>query len=121
RVFAVATFATLTEPLNAEQLARMGDMPDWGLTPVNALASATLRYTRDHRFLIREHVKFAPELVNSAVESGRHARRHASIFALMFPQLSYVKLANTWSGLISVTRNGAHIWGHLSDNLYASA
>ncbi|MFJ5332947.1 NAD(P)/FAD-dependent oxidoreductase [Pectobacterium versatile] len=121
RVFAVATFATLTEPLNAEQIARMGDMPDWGLTPVNALASATLRYTRDHRFLIREHVKFTPGLVNSAVETGRHARRHAAIFARMFPQLSDVKMAHTWSGLISVTRNGAPIWGQLSDNVYASA
>ncbi|PWC15247.1 NAD(P)/FAD-dependent oxidoreductase [Brenneria corticis] len=121
RLFAIATFATLTEPLNAQQLQRIGDMADWGVTPVNALAGATLRYTRDRRFLIREQVNFTPGLTTGALETGRHARRHAAIFARIFPQLKDVAMAHTWSGLISVTRNGAPIWGQLADNVYAAA
>jgi glycine/D-amino acid oxidase-like deaminating enzyme len=121
RVFAMATFATLTEPLNQEQRTRVNDMADWGLTPVNALAGATLRYTHDHRFLIREHVNFAPGLTTSAIESGRHARRHKTIFNHIYPQLAEVGLGWTWSGLISITRNGAPVWGQLAPNIYAAA
>lgn len=120
-VFAMSTFATLTEPLTPEQRRVIGDISAWGSTPVNALAGATLRYTSDHRFLIREHVNFAPGLVTSAVETGRHARRHQQLFARIYPQLQDVNMAYTWSGLISITRNGAPVWGNLSENVYSSA
>lgn len=120
-VFAMSTFATLTEPLTPEQRRLIGNISAWGSTPVNALAGATLRYTSDHRFLIREHVNFAPGLVTSAVETGRHARRHQQLFARIYPQLQDVNMAYTWSGLISITRNGAPVWGNLSENVYSSA
>jgi len=120
-VFAMSTFATLTEPLTPEQRARIGDIAPWGSTPVNALAGATLRYTADHRFLIREHVNFTPGLVTSAVETGRHARRHQELFARIYPQLQDVNMAYTWSGLISITRNGAPVWGNIGPNVYSSA
>lgn len=120
RVFAVATFATLTAPLTPEQRARVGDMADWGLTPANAIAGATLRYTRDHRFLIREHVNFTPGMITTGVESGRRAQHHRAIFARVFPNLRDVAVDYSWSGLISVTRNGAPIWGRLAENVYAA-
>lgn len=119
-VVAMATFATLTEPLTTEQRQRLGDIAPWGLTPVNALAGATLRYTNDHRFLIREHVNFTPGLTTSAVETGRHARRHQALFARLYPQLAEVKMAYSWSGLIGITRNGAPLWGEVARNIWTS-
>jgi len=120
-VFAMSTFATLTEPLTPAQRARLGDIAPWGLTPVNALAGATLRYTHDHRFLIREHVNFAPNLHTDAVETGRHAQRHKQLFSRLYPQLEDVAMAYSWSGLISITRNGAPVWGELAPNVYSAA
>lgn len=120
-VFAMSTFATLTEPLSPAQRQLIGDIAPWGSTPVNALAGATLRYTSDHRFLIREHVNFTPGLVTRAVETGRHARRHQALFARIYPQLQDVNMAYTWSGLISITRNGAPVWGNIAPNVYSSA
>lgn len=120
-VFAMSTFATLTEPLSLRQRELLGNIAPWGLTPVNALAGATLRYTRDHRFLIREHVNFAPGLITNAVETGKHARRHQALFARLYPQLSDLDMAYSWSGLISITRNGAPVWGTLAPNVYSAA
>ncbi|WP_416414221.1 NAD(P)/FAD-dependent oxidoreductase [Pantoea sp. App145] len=120
-VFAMSTFATLTEPLTLQQRQRLGEISPWGLTPVNALAGATLRYTRDHRFLIREHVNFAPNLITNAVETGIHARRHQQLFSRLYPQLGEVNMAWSWSGLISITRNGAPVWGQLARNVYSAA
>jgi len=119
-VFAMSTLATLTEPLTPAQRARIGDIAAWGLTPVNALAGATLRYTHDHSFLIREHVNFAPKLHTDAVETGRHARRHQQLFTRLYPQLDDVAMAYSWSGLISITRNGAPVWGEIAPNVYSS-
>jgi len=79
------------------------------------------RRSTDPRFLKREHVNFAPGLVTDAVETGRHARRHQQLFARIYPQLQDVNMAYTWSGLISITRNGAPVWGNLSENVYSSA
>lgn len=120
-VFAMSTFATLTEPLTLRQRELLGNIAPWGLTPVNALAGATLRYTHDHRFLIREHVNFAPGLITDAVETGRQARRHQALFARLYPLLGDVNMAYSWSGLISITRNGAPVWGTLAPNVYSAA
>lgn len=56
RQAAMATFASITDPLTDEQLATLPPMQSWGLTPVNAIAGATFRFTTDRRFLIRQHV-----------------------------------------------------------------
>ena len=56
RQASMATYASITAPLTPEQRQRLPAMESWGLTPVNAIAGATLRYTHDHRFLVRQHV-----------------------------------------------------------------
>lgn len=50
RQIMLATYASITAPLTPEQRQHLPAMESWGLTPVNAIAGATLRYTRDHRF-----------------------------------------------------------------------
>ncbi|MEJ5065044.1 FAD-binding oxidoreductase [Erwinia sp. MYb375] len=120
-VFAMATFATLTESLTTAQRQRLGDIQPWGLTPMNALAGATLRYTHDHRFLIREHVNFTPGLTTSVRETGLHARRHQALFNRLYPQLSDVAMNWSWSGMIGITGNGAPVWGKVAPHIYASA
>jgi hypothetical protein len=88
-------------------------MESWGLTPVNAIAGATLRYTHDHRFLVRQHVDPALRGVITAGQTASAARQHLALFHAAYPQLQDVPLERTWSGTISVTRNGAPVWGVL--------
>ncbi|MEI7375568.1 FAD-binding oxidoreductase [Dickeya chrysanthemi] len=120
QVVGLSTFATLTEPLTAEQQQRIGRIGEWGMTPANAIAGATLRYTRDHRFLIRQHVAYVPGYTVTTRYTAEITRRHQAIFLSRFPQLADVPVAHTWSGMISVTRNGAPGWGCYGDNLYAA-
>ncbi|WP_033568437.1 NAD(P)/FAD-dependent oxidoreductase [Dickeya undicola] len=120
QVVGLSTFATLTEPLTAEQQQRIGQIDEWGMTPANAIAGATLRYTRDHRFLIRQHVAYVPGYTVTTRHTAEITRQHQAIFLSRFPQLADVSLDHTWSGMISVTRNGAPGWGKYSDNMYAA-
>lgn len=116
----LSTYATLTRPLTPEQRQRIGNPQDWGLTPVTAVAGATLRYTPDHRFLIRQHVRYVPSATNSAIVTARLASRHRQIFVARFPELHDVEIEHTWSGLISFTRNGAPSWGKMDTHVYAA-
>ncbi|UJR61964.1 NAD(P)/FAD-dependent oxidoreductase [Dickeya zeae] len=120
QVAGLSTFATLTEQLTEEQRQRIGNIGEWGMTPANAIAGATLRYTRDHRFLIRQHVTYVPGYTVTARYTADITRRHQAIFLSRFPQLADVAIAHSWSGMIGVTRNGAPTWGRYGDNLYAA-
>lgn len=120
RLVGLSTYASLTRPLSLEQRERIHNPQDWGLTPVTAVAGATLRYTREHRFLIREHVKHVPRFANSGPETSRRVPRHHDLFLQRFPQLQDVDIEHSWSGLISFTRNGAPLWGKLASQVYSA-
>lgn len=117
---AMATFASITAPLSLEQQQRLPAMKSWGLTPVNAIAGATLRYTKDQRILIRQHVTPAICGRISAEQTYRVTQQHQQLFNKIYPQLADVPITNTWSGTISVTRNGAPIWGKLMKGVYSA-
>ncbi|MGD8205485.1 NAD(P)/FAD-dependent oxidoreductase [Pantoea sp. FN0305] len=120
RQAAMATFASLTPPLTQQQLARLPKMDSWGLTPVNAIAGATLRFTQDRRFLIRQHVIPALQGMISARQTQQAARLHSQLFHKIYPQLKDVAFSHCWSGTISVTRNGAPQWGRINKYLYTA-
>lgn len=116
----LSTYASLTQPLSPEQRDRIGNPDDWGLTPVSAVSGATVRYTHDHRVLIRQQVRHAPRFHNSAADTAHQVSQHRQIFLSRFPELRDVAMAHSWSGLISFTRNGAPRWGKLAPNVYAA-
>lgn len=114
RQASMATFASITETLTEEQLATLPPMKSWGLTPVNAIAGATFRFTSDRRFLIRQHVIPALKGKVDAAQTYHATQLHQRLFNKVYPTLTGVKLTHTWSGNISVTRNGAPVWGRLN-------
>lgn len=120
RQAAMATFASLTPPLTEQQLARLPSMASWGLTPVNAIAGATLRFTADRRFLFRQHVIPALRGGVSARQTQKAAQLHRQLFHRIYPQLADVPFSHCWSGTISVTRNGAPQWGKINKFLYTA-
>lgn len=120
RMFPIASFATLTAPLDPEQRARIGDVEEWGVTPVNALVGATLRYTQDHRILIRQHFHYAPGYrIGESVRNGVR-ERHRKVFDARFPELHDARMEHFWAGTINITRNGAPAWGQVAPNVYVA-
>ncbi|MBB3321698.1 FAD-binding oxidoreductase [Atlantibacter sp. RC6] len=117
RQASMATFASISEPLTDQQLATLPPMQSWGLTPVNAIAGATFRFTADRRFLIRQHVTPALKGQVSVEQTWHAAQLHRRLFNKVYPTLREVNLEHTWSGTISVTRNGAPVWGALNEVL----
>ncbi|NIE78002.1 FAD-binding oxidoreductase [Pantoea sp. Ap-967] len=120
QMFNVASYGSLTRPLTAEQRARIGNVEEWGVTPANAVSGATMRYTRDHRLLIRQQFDFTPRLQVDERVRQRVRAQHREVFLARFPMLEDVALEHFWMGFFSITRNGAPRWGKIERNVYAA-
>lgn len=112
--------ASLTRPLNEAERAAYGVAESWGLTPVNAFAGITMRYTEDHRILIRQGLNYRPDQRITAGEHSIIKRRHKQLFDTRFPMLREVEMEHTWSGFVCLSRNGAPGFGQLAPNIWSA-
>lgn len=120
RLVVLAAYASLTRPLDAEEHAALGGVEDWGLTPANAVAGVTMRYTQDRRILIRQRFSYAPGFRRSDTDRARARRRHARLFRARFPMLPRVEIEHTWNGYVCLSRNNAPGFGRVAPAVYAA-
>ncbi len=115
-----AANASLSRQLTAAEHDALGCEDNWGVTPANAFASITMRFTNDHRILIRNNIYYNPAMRETASYQAEIARRHKRLFDERFPMLPDVNMEYTWTGFICLSQNGAPGFGRLADNIYTS-
>jgi glycine/D-amino acid oxidase-like deaminating enzyme len=120
RLLRFAAHASLTRPLTGEEQQAYGAPEDWGLTPANAFAGITMRYTADKRILIRQNIHFQPSLGVSDARRSAIAKDHKRLFDERFPMLQNVQMEHTWTGYICLSENGAPGFGKLSGNVWTA-
>ncbi len=116
----LAAHASITRPLTVGEQAALGDPDPWGLTPANAFAGITIRYTNDRRIVIRQGLNYCPSQRVSEAERQSIARRHKSLFDQRFPALPEVSMDHTWSGFVCLSRNAAPGFGKLAPNIWSA-
>ena len=112
--------ASLTRPLTDAERAVFGVAESWGLTPANAFAGITMRYTDDHRILIRQGLNYRPNQRIATGEQAAMQRRHKALFDARFPMLKGVEMEHTWSGFVCLSRNGAPGFGQVAPNIWSA-
>lgn len=120
RLLNFAGYGSLSRRLTADERAALGGEDDWGLTPANAFAGVTMRFTRDHRLLIRQHFAYAPGFRRAEDEPQRVRRHHQALFDARFPMLPEVTIEHTWKGHVCLSRNHAPGFGRVAPNVYAA-
>lgn len=120
RLLPFAAYGTLTRPLTVEERAALGGKDDWGLTPANAFAGITMRFTRDHRLLIRQNIHFNPGMDISDEKRAAVQRDHKRLFHDRFPMLPEVTMEHTWTGYLCLSRNGSPGFGQVAPGVYAA-
>lgn len=120
RLLPFAANASLSRQLTTAERDALGCEESWGVTPANAFASITMRYTNDHRILIRNNIYYNPTMREAASYQAEMARRHKRLFDERFPMLPDVDMEYTWTGFICLSQNGAPGFGRLADNVYTS-
>ncbi len=112
--------ASLTRPLTATERAAIGDPGDWGVLSAHP-AGATLRYTPDHRLMIRNTSEYRPRLAMDAAALAARRRIHERGLRVRFPALPGLSIEHTWSGVVCVSRNLNAYFGRLAANVHCSA
>lgn len=116
----IAAHASLTRPLTPDERAAMGGQDDWGLTPANAIAGVTMRFTQDHRILIRQGFQYKPGFRVSDGERAAARVQHTACFHERFPMLPDVTFDHTWTGIVCLSRNAAPGFGKVAPNIWTS-
>ncbi|MCR9115202.1 MAG: FAD-binding oxidoreductase, partial [Rhodobacteraceae bacterium] len=112
--------ASLTRPLTEQERAVYGVNAAWGMTPANAFAGITMRYTADHRILIRHGLSYRPSQRLKPGEHDQVKRTHKRLFDARFPGLEQVEIEHTWSGFVCLSRNGAPAFGQIAPNIWSA-
>ena len=112
--------ASLTRPLTEAERHVYGVDAPWGLTPANAFAGITMRYTPDHRILIRHGLNYRPRQRLKPGEHDQVKRTHKQLFDARFPGLEAVEIEHTWSGFVCLSRNGATAFGRVGSNIWSA-
>lgn len=120
RLLNFAAHASLSRRLTTAEQAAFGNIASWGLTPANAFAGITMRYTNDHRILIRQNIHFCPGLRQSDERRLKIRAEHQRLFDERFPMLKGVTMEHTWTGYICLSRNGAPGFGQVAPNVWSA-
>jgi len=120
RLLPFAANASLSRQLSASERDAIGCEENWGVTPANAFASITMRFTNDHRILIRNNIYYNPSMREAASYQAEIARRHKRLFDERFPMLPEVNMEYTWTGFICLSQNGSPGFGRLAENIHTS-
>lgn len=119
RILPIMTFASMTEPLNDQQMQQYGGQLDWGITPADH-AGTTLRMTQDRRLIVRNSYRYAYDYNTPQSMIPMIAARHRKAFDARYPQLSDVDFQYTWGGASGLSGNFETYFGELEHNVYAS-
>ncbi len=120
RLLHLAAHCSLTRQLSEEERSIYGVDKPWGLTPANAFVGITMRYTNDHRIIIRHGLNYCPNQRISASEIAVVKHRHKELFDQRFPMLPNVDMEHTWSGFVCLSKNSAPGFGQLAPNVWSA-
>jgi glycine/D-amino acid oxidase-like deaminating enzyme len=115
-----AAHASLSRQLTLDERAALGGVEDWGITPINAFVSITMRRTRDHRILIRQNIHYSPDRNCTDADRTRIRADHQRMFLKRFPMLPQVTMEHTWTGYVCFSRNGAPGFGPVGSNVWSA-
>jgi len=116
RMLPVFTYGSITRPLTAEEQARLGGKPYWGVIPADPFGT-TMRRTVDNRLLIRNSFSYNPDGRSNRKYLDRFVQRHRESFARRFPMLPGVNFEYTWGGALALSRNHMGFFGKLAPNV----
>jgi glycine/D-amino acid oxidase-like deaminating enzyme len=114
RMIAIYTYAGLTPPLDPSELARLGELPQWGVIPAHRMGT-TLRKFQNTRFLVRSGDSYEKELPTARVREML-----TELYRRRYPQMSSHVFEYVWGGVTAITHNGGLFFGEVRPSLYAS-
>jgi glycine/D-amino acid oxidase-like deaminating enzyme len=116
----VYTFASMTRPLTAAELAQVGNQEAYGLIPADSFGT-TVRRTRDNRLFLRNVYAYADDFRTTERDVMQARRQQQVAFDRRWPTLSSIGFEASWGGLLTLAQNGGMVFGKLAEGVYGAA
>ena len=117
--FPITLTASMTRPLNDNELNSIGYPQEWGVLPIRPMG-ATIRLTKDKRILIRNTAELKNPNLMSQQDLNKRVKLHILGIKKRFPSLTDSLIENSWSGVVCRSGNGSQIFEKLEKNIYVA-
>ncbi|WP_298360737.1 FAD-binding oxidoreductase [uncultured Litoreibacter sp.] len=118
----VFTYASMTRALSADEVARLGGQPVWGVTSADPMGTTVRRISGQggDRITVRNRFTFDPSMEVDEARIAAVARDHDRSFAARFPMLADVGMEFRWGGRLCLSRNNVQIVREVEPDLFAA-
>ena len=117
--FPLTLTASMTRPLDDEEFESIGRPKEWGVLPIRPMG-ATIRFTKDRRLLIRNTAEMKNPNSMSKYELEKRKIIHLKGLIKRFPTLKTNLIEDSWSGIVSRSRNSSQIFEMIDKNIYVA-
>ena len=117
--FPLTLTASMTRPLDDEEFKSIGEPKEWGVLPIRPMG-ATIRFTKDRRLLIRNTAEMKNPNSMSKYELEKRKLIHLKGLIKRFPTLKTNLIEDSWSGIVSRSRNSSQIFEMIEKNIYVA-
>ena len=117
--FPLTLTASMTRPLDDEEFKSLGEPKEWGVLPIRPMG-ATIRFTKDRRLLIRNTAEMKNPYSMSKYDLEKRKLIHLKGLIKRFPTLKTNLIEDSWSGIVSRSRNSSQIFEMIDENIYAA-
>lgn len=118
RAFPLLLTASLTRQLTQDEQLAMKNVDEWAVLSANHMG-ATLRYTSDHRFMIRNTVEVSASLQLNTAQMAQRKALHLAGLKVRFPFLGDDIIDHSWAGMTCISANNANIFEEIKPNCWA--
>ena len=118
RFVPMATFASLTPPLNDLQISHLGTAEPFGLLGASEYG-ATVRLTHDRRLFVRNVFRHAPGDPSSQADVERISIRHRGAMLARWPGLDDLEFEHSWGGIMAFTWNDGAVFSEVEPGMFA--
>ena len=99
------------------EMAQLGSVRNWGITPAHGTVGATLRLTADRRLLIRHDFRYSPKLREQLSDIKQVQQSHLAMLGKRFSQIQ-ATAAHTWQGWLPISHNHMPIFGEAQPHVF---
>ncbi len=122
RLMHIYLYASMTAPLDDEQVRQLGGEQRWAFTPADPMGTTVRKINElgGTRIVVRNRFTWSPERHVTDAKLVSIAKRHDRSFNARFPQLSGCLMEHRWGGLLCLSQNSTPAFGELDKGLYSA-
>jgi glycine/D-amino acid oxidase-like deaminating enzyme len=115
-------YASMSEALDSDAVARLGGAPRWGVTPSDPIGSTIRRISgrSGDRIIVRNQSTYASDMEVPDRLAARKMRRHEKSFAARFAMLDGTRMEFSWGGKLCLSLNDVPAFGEIEDGMFSA-